>query len=247
MKCFDEIYPFTTEYIDSYFNLLDLNDKDVLTVGSSLDQAFNAMIFGARNVDVIDINTNVLNYLKLKKEILLNSRYDNFYKNVLAEFNLSDNRKSEIFSFNELKKMNTYMKNEENFEKLKSILKKKEINVINGDIFNIKESITKKYDRVIFSNILQYLDDFSKINNYQNREFEFLNKNYEIWKSILNKEGILQLIYYYGFDKYLFRNDNKISIMNYNKVKKCLNNEILLDVISLPNNKKDAIVTYKKK
>lgn len=32
-KIFDNVYPFTTEEIASYFPLLDLKEKNVLTVG----------------------------------------------------------------------------------------------------------------------------------------------------------------------------------------------------------------------
>jgi len=45
---FDYIYPFTTEAIGGYFNKLNLGGARVLTVGSSLDQAFNALLLWAK-------------------------------------------------------------------------------------------------------------------------------------------------------------------------------------------------------
>ena len=48
IKEFQKVYPFTTENIAGYFSSLNMHNKSVLTVGSSLDQAFNALIFGAK-------------------------------------------------------------------------------------------------------------------------------------------------------------------------------------------------------
>ena len=42
-KFFKSVYPFTTEEIAGYFPLLELEEKKVFTVGSSSDQAFNAL------------------------------------------------------------------------------------------------------------------------------------------------------------------------------------------------------------
>ena len=55
-KLYQEVYPFTTEMIAEYFSELDFKDKKVLTVGSSLDQAYNALLLGAKNIVVYDIN-----------------------------------------------------------------------------------------------------------------------------------------------------------------------------------------------
>ena len=45
-EIFQEVYPFTTEVISGYFNELDFKDKSVMTLGSSSDQAFNALLLG---------------------------------------------------------------------------------------------------------------------------------------------------------------------------------------------------------
>ena len=42
---FSKIYPFATENVNAYFKGLDLFGKEVLTVGSSLDQLFNAISY----------------------------------------------------------------------------------------------------------------------------------------------------------------------------------------------------------
>ena len=45
---FQQVYPFATEMVSSYLELLDLDGKTVFTVGSSLDQDFNALVLGAK-------------------------------------------------------------------------------------------------------------------------------------------------------------------------------------------------------
>ena len=70
---FDKVYPFTTEMISGYFKEIDFKDKTVLTVGSSSDQAFNALLLGAKKIKVYDINVNTAKFGKIKKDIILNS------------------------------------------------------------------------------------------------------------------------------------------------------------------------------
>ena len=67
---FDSIYPFATENVSGYFEKLNLLGKSILTVGSSLDQLFNAVICGATEITVFDINPNVRDYFEWKKEML---------------------------------------------------------------------------------------------------------------------------------------------------------------------------------
>ena len=67
MSCFeDKVYPFTTEEISGYFKYLNLKDKSVLTVGSSGDQAFNAIYYGARKVTLFDINPTTEKFVREK-------------------------------------------------------------------------------------------------------------------------------------------------------------------------------------
>ena len=73
-EIFQEVYPFTTESINGYFNKIDFNDKSVLTVGSSSDQAFNAILLGAKNITVYDINKNTSFFGKLKRQIIIDKR-----------------------------------------------------------------------------------------------------------------------------------------------------------------------------
>lgn len=116
-KYFQEVYPFTTEMISGYFKEIDFKDKSVLTVGSSSDQAFNALLMGAKSIKVYDINEDSAKFGKLKRDIIINSPRDDVYTNVL-------NNKEVKMSFDRYPKycmmqMNSYMQNEENFKKCK--------------------------------------------------------------------------------------------------------------------------------
>ena len=56
-KTTEKAYSFTNECLETFFNsdYIDVNGKRVLTVGSSGDQALNAIYYGAKSVDVVDI------------------------------------------------------------------------------------------------------------------------------------------------------------------------------------------------
>ena len=82
-KLYQEVYPFTTEMIAEYFSELDFKDKKVLTVGSSLDQAYNALLLGAKNIVVYDINENVKQFGKLKRKLILQTPRKKLYDEVL--------------------------------------------------------------------------------------------------------------------------------------------------------------------
>lgn len=48
-------YPFTTENISGYVKEFDLNNKSLLTLGSSGDQVINASLFNCKDIHVVDI------------------------------------------------------------------------------------------------------------------------------------------------------------------------------------------------
>ncbi len=49
-------YLWSTENLTDYYSKLDFKEKDVLTVASSGDHAFNAFLVGAKSVETFDIN-----------------------------------------------------------------------------------------------------------------------------------------------------------------------------------------------
>ncbi len=64
---FQKLYPFTTENIAGYIDCFDLEDKSLLTVGSSTDQVFNAGLKGCREITVLDLCPFTEDYYYLKK------------------------------------------------------------------------------------------------------------------------------------------------------------------------------------
>lgn len=75
---FSWIYPFTTENINGYIDMFDLKDKTLLTVGSSGDQAINAILKDCKDITILDINPFTKYYFNLKKAALLVLTYEEF-------------------------------------------------------------------------------------------------------------------------------------------------------------------------
>lgn len=99
-KEFQKLYPFTTEDISGYIKLFDLDGSDVLTVGSSGDQAFNSLLLNAKSVTVFDINQNTKKFIKEKRKLILTTPREQLYNSVLSmkKFAYSD----DVFSKKEL-------------------------------------------------------------------------------------------------------------------------------------------------
>ena len=111
MNGFEEIYPFTTENIAGYIDYFDLQDKSLLTVGSSGDQIINAAFKGAKDITLLDINPYAKYYYYLKAAGIL-------------ELNLTDF--NEFFRYNDYPKVFKYNKkvfDKASYKKLKSTLK----------------------------------------------------------------------------------------------------------------------------
>lgn len=77
-KKFVNIYPFTTENIFGYIKEFDLNNKSLLTLGSSGDQVINASMFNCKDISVLDICPFTKFYFYLKKAAILSLTYDEF-------------------------------------------------------------------------------------------------------------------------------------------------------------------------
>ena len=191
MEGFQKIYPFTTESISGYITKMDVENKNVLTLGSSCDQALNSLLLGANEVTVFDINERVKYFYELKKKLILSTSREELIHNVigLKEYSYFE----DIFSCNDLMKMNLYLESDENYSKLQNILNEKTINFITSNIFDIKEysKLNGKYDRVILSNVLDYLPS----NSEQGKTI--INMYNELSK-YLNDGALIQLYYLYG-------------------------------------------------
>ena len=79
---FFQIYPFTTENISGYIENFILENKSLLTIGSSGDQVINAWLHGCKDITVIDICpfTKFYFYLKIAGIIVFDySTFLNFF------------------------------------------------------------------------------------------------------------------------------------------------------------------------
>lgn len=186
-----DVYLFTTENISGYINDMDLKDKTLLTLGSSLDQAYNALLMGASQIDVFDINVNVEKFHKIKSNLILTHPRKELYKQVFKS-GFSNN------GYNDSKGAfidNLYLHSDDNYELLRSKLLEDRISFVNGNIFDIGNSLGKKiYDRMILSNVIQYLELYSINKN----KYKVLKNMFSILKDHLNDEGIIQLLYYFN-------------------------------------------------
>ena len=102
---YSKIYPFTTENINGYIKYFDLNNKSLLTVGSSGDQVLNAFFYGARDITLYDINPYAKYYVYLKVAAILSLDYTDF-QNFFFKHGIRDYYNKKMFSkdlFNKIK------------------------------------------------------------------------------------------------------------------------------------------------
>ena len=242
-----DLYPFTTESINGYIHDMDLKDKSVLTLGSSLDQAYNSLLLGASKVTVFDINVNAEKFHKLKSNLILTHPRKQLYDKVMSSYNFHDYSYTTEGS---VYKCNLYMQSEDNYGLLREKLSQNEISFINGNIFDIKDSLDDNlYDRMILSNAVQYLEMYS-INK---DVYKVLKKMFNTLKSHLNDEGIMQLLYFYN-TKLINGNicyDDFFNGYNLDKILEVLSNDDLdnFKLLEFENDYigKDAVVLYKKR
>lgn len=83
---FTWIYPFTTENISGYIDVFDLENKSLVTVGSSADQVINTALKGCSSQTILDICPFTKYYFYLKKAAILTLDYEKF-----TEFLCCDN------------------------------------------------------------------------------------------------------------------------------------------------------------
>lgn len=212
-KVYQEVYPFTTENIQGYMKELDLEGKNILTVGSSLDQAYNALALGANTVRVLDINANTKKYCAMKSKLILSHGRKELYQAVMSKRAYMKEQgvtySNEQFNKSRTEACNYYLQNENSYNRLRQKLNNPEsLTVIEGNIFKIDEAIgNEKFDRICFSNVLQMLDYFKE---KEETAYDLLERQFPNWSTHLNTNGILQLFYLYSFkQKDIMTPDNK--------------------------------------
>lgn len=107
-KNFSSTYMFTNENINGFIRKFSLNNKCVLTVCSSGDQAFNLILDGATKVDLFDINGFTKYYFYLKKAAIMGLSYQEF-----IEFFFPTLVNKNTFSFNSYLKFRDQIDNDD--------------------------------------------------------------------------------------------------------------------------------------
>lgn len=102
---YSKIYTFTTENINGYIKYFDLQNKSLLTIGSSGDQILNAFFYGGRDITLYDINPYAKYYVYLKVAAILSLSYVEFQK-FFFKHGITDYYNKEMFDkdlFNKIK------------------------------------------------------------------------------------------------------------------------------------------------
>lgn len=86
---FGRVYPFTNENLMEYSRIYDFKNKDVLSVVGSGDQYFSSLLFGARSIQLFDINSTV-NYLFALKFFSIKTLSYEEFKKFFVESKLDD-------------------------------------------------------------------------------------------------------------------------------------------------------------
>ena len=71
-------YLVPTENINGYYDLLDFNNKDILTVIGASDNVFNAILKGAKKIDAFDISIYAIMFYYLKEAAVKALDYDEY-------------------------------------------------------------------------------------------------------------------------------------------------------------------------
>ena len=200
---YNKLYRFATEDINSYMKSFK-NMTDYLTVCGSSEQVLNGILKGAKNIDVFDINYFAKHALALRigaiksltRKEFMSFYYNRFDYNLFLKILNNLDKRDYIFwskiylcfgkvlinnlfynnrlTINDLININPYLQ-DNNYEILKELIDKVNINFIESDFYNIITFINeKKYDVINLSNIYEYInfDKFATLTNaYKYIEF----------------------------------------------------------------------------
>jgi len=98
---FSEVYPFTNEAMKTYNQMIDLEQKDVLTVTASADQPIIAMLKKAKTIDTFDCNKLTYYHMFFKIAAIKALKYEEFID--LYTIDLKNYKKDPIKYYKELR------------------------------------------------------------------------------------------------------------------------------------------------
>ena len=74
----NQAFAISNEMLPEIFKNLNLKDKNVLTVGSSGDQALNAILHGAKDITIIDANIFTQYFIEYKIAVIKTYNFNDF-------------------------------------------------------------------------------------------------------------------------------------------------------------------------
>ena len=196
----EKVYGFTNENIDAFPEFFNFDNASVLTVLGSGDQYFSALLNGAKNVDVFDINYLawyhfILKYTAIKvlsyeefMQMFVSDNLDNlsiyaklrkylpdevkyFFDKLISLGRTFSSIKIKNIIFDNAKINNIPYFNENTYYKLQSILQSSNFPAFyNCNLLDILKFTKKSYDVALLSNIYHYL------NNNPSDYHDFLSK-----------------------------------------------------------------------
>lgn len=191
---FDRIYPFTTENIHGYFNKEDIENKQILTVGSSLDHAINSFLMGSNDITIFDVNPFVKFYADLKIGAIKALELEEFLK-FICYFNYPKNFYKNNNSFNI-----------DTFNKIKEYLPSDSLYFWEYLYKNFKSKCIRQR---LFTSDEYSKDIVSKINNYlTNNSYNELKYRINEFKPKFIESSLLEI------DKKLTSNFDTIYLSN---------------------------------
>ena len=197
---YNRVYFYSNEDLNSILSNVCCNDKSVLTVLSSGDQAFHFYNRDALSVDVFDINRLTFYYYFLRRWII---QYTDFYypsddfsikfiRDILNIINIDYNNESELAAYkywcsfvklyddnisNRIfyRSKNQDINNIFDLSKIKSRLDDS-VNFFNCDISKDVSKFNSKYDIIYISNISDYVyQNIVSFEKYRDNLFKLLN------------------------------------------------------------------------
>ena len=186
---FNHIYPFSTENIKGYYELLDLENKDILTVGASGDHTINLELEKVNSSDYFDINPFTKYYYELKIASIKALKYNEFleffcYDDYPRTFKKNKN----AFNINTYRKISPYLTDETKIFWDSLFLETSGINIRNSNLFSKDEEplrVIKKSNPYLIEDNYKFLKNNIRLTPkfYQSnivRLDKKLNKKYDV-------------------------------------------------------------------
>ena len=209
-------YPFSNENLKALFEKIDVKNKNVLTVGSSGDQALNAIFYGAKKVTLADFNIYTQIFVELKMALIQTLTYKQFvhainnrggffgaafYKKcshllsprvqIFWDTIMLEGLKNEIEKFfvYDMENYSVFYQRQSEYETLQKILKERkfELEFVCDNVVNFPEIFTEKYDLILLSNVYDYFW------GTRGEGKQFMDSVLKLYKKNLNRGGMIQV------------------------------------------------------